>query len=418
MAQRIVRTLIRIGAFDSLTSGSRAAIDYDAHAHLSQSIAERGIVLLKNNGLLPLDPAGLRSIAVIGGNADRAVPTGGGAAAVEAIGGDPVSPPRQDDTFRTSVWIPSSPLLALRELAPTVDFHFHDGADPRAAAGVAGECSAAIVFATQLSSEFYDHPTLELPGGQADLIRHVAAVNARTCVVLETSGAVLTNWASEVAAVLEAWYPGQRGGEAIANVIFGEVNPSGRLPLTFPRAIEDLPRPQLDRPPASLDFVRSEDYDAADREEEFRVEYREGSNIGYKWYDSKDRVPAYCFGHGLSYTSFSYSNLEVDASGPEVRVRFTVSNDGPLAGDDIPQVYASTPMPRRRERRRLVSWTRIQLEPGERHTIDLSVDNKYLSRWDTDGGVWVRDSGTYEFSVGASSRDLRLHGGVTLLASL
>ncbi|MEU6609523.1 glycoside hydrolase family 3 C-terminal domain-containing protein [Streptomyces shenzhenensis] len=228
MVTRIVRTLNTVGLLGNPPTPA-ASIDPQRGADVAQAIAEQGIALLKNErALLPLDPNRVRSVAVIGGHADIAVPCGAGSATVSPQGGDPVrGDANPAHAFPTEVWVASSPLESLRTAAPHTEFRYASGDDPAAAAAPAAECDTAVVFAVQQASEHFDLPDLQLPADQAALIRTVAAANPDTVVVLETAGPVLTDWATEVPAVVEAWLPGQRGGQAIANVLLGHVKTTG-----------------------------------------------------------------------------------------------------------------------------------------------------------------------------------------------
>ena len=222
---------------------------------VAQKVEERGAVLLKNeHNILPLSTSSMKSIAIIGGHADVGVLSGGGSSQVSPPGGNPVPPPIAHNLF--TAWMaptyePSSPLASIREKAAGATVNFDPGTDPASAAALARDSQVAIVFAVQHESEGMDLENLSLPDKQDALIEAVAAANPHTIVVLETGGAVLMPWIDKVSGVVEAWYPGIRGGEAIADLLFGDVNPSGRLPITFPRSEADLPHPVHVDPPKS-----------------------------------------------------------------------------------------------------------------------------------------------------------------------
>lgn len=255
MAHRILRSMFAVGLFDH--PPQREAIDYAQDAPVAQKVAEEGIVLLKNGGdILPLSKRAAR-IAVIGGHADLGVLSGGGSSQVIPYSPDgrygfiPVGGEGMMATWADQVFDPDAPLAAIHAEAPKATVRFDTGRYPASAAALAKWADVAVVFATQWMMEGADAPDLSLPSGQDALIEAVAAANPHTVVVLETGDPVAMPWLDGVAGVLEAWYPGQRGGYAIASVLFGDVNPSGHLPVTFPKGIEQNPRPTLpgsDRP--------------------------------------------------------------------------------------------------------------------------------------------------------------------------
>jgi beta-glucosidase len=229
-------------------------IDAEADAAVAQRVEEQGAVLLKNaDNELPLKASSLRWIAVIGSHADAGVLSGGGSAQVDPIGGNAVPPekipPGPNGVLEVWVWDPSSPLRAIRAKAPNAKVNYDDGTESVAAAGLAGGSDIAIVFVHQHTHEGADLPNLSLPDNQDELIKQVAAANPHTIVVLENGDPVLMPWLNSVKAVLESWYPGQRGGEAIANILFGDVNPSGKLPISFPKSEADLPHLTIPTPP-------------------------------------------------------------------------------------------------------------------------------------------------------------------------
>ena len=250
MVTRILTGMIETGLMDHPLPATVQPIDYAAHAEVAQRDAEAAIVLLKNeHGLLPIAKTAKR-IVLIGAHADVGVLSGGGSSQVRSVGGVPVEIPLTQGeaaSFARITYHASSPLKALQAAAPGAAISYVDGSDPVAAAKAAAGADLAIVFAWQWQSEAQDAETLALPAGQDALIAKVAAANPKTAVVLETGGPVLMPWLSMVPAVIEAWYPGQRGGEAIAAVLTGTVNPSGRLPITFPAAEAQAPRPDRDR---------------------------------------------------------------------------------------------------------------------------------------------------------------------------
>lgn len=411
MVHRILRSEFAVGLFDR--PEERKSPDVFHGLEVAQQVAEQGAVLLKNSGgLLPLQP-GLRSIAVIGSHADVGVLSGGGSAQVDPPGGNAVPPTGPVSLFGAVVWHPSSPLKAIRTKAPHAKVDYDPGTNPATAAKLAASSDVAIVFVNQPSSEGNDLASLSLPGHQDALVAAVAAANPRTVVVMETGGAVTMPWIDGVGAVLEAWFPGIRGGEAIANLLFGEVNPSGRLPITFPRSEADLPRPKLAaQPPVPesqmVPFAPGLDFKVNGTK--FALNYQEGLRVGYKWYEAESKPPLFPFGFGLSYTTFIYSNLTTSPA----HVRFQVKNSGPLAGTETAQVYAVLPAPAGEPFHRLVAWRKIQLAPGETKTVELDLDPHYLSIFNASREAWELVPGKYTVYAGGSSRDLPLHAEINL----
>jgi beta-glucosidase len=412
MVHRILRTEFAVGLFD--LPPERKVVDVFAGFDVAQRVAEQGTVLLKNaHRQLPLSASRLHSIAVIGSHADVAVLSGGGSAQVDPPGGNAVPLPGDPRTpiFGQAVWHPSSPLKAIRAKAAQAKVEYNAGLDPGAAAALAKVSDIAIVFVNQPTSEGRDVTSLSLPDNQDQLVSAVAAANPHTIVVLETGGPVTMPWIDNVSAVLEAWYPGIRGGEAIANILFGDVNPSAKLPLTFPRAEPDLPHPRLMQqpPPASEADVETPFPGARYRvnRRRFEVDYNEGLKVGYKWYDAEGKQPLFAFGFGLSYTSYAYSNLKV-MPGRTVTVTFNVKNTGARAGAEVAQVYVSLPPSAGESPKRLVAWDKVRLAPGKTKTSTLTLDPHYLSISNADKGKWELVPGDYKFWVGSSSRNLPL----------
>ncbi len=247
-------------------------------------------------------------------------------------------------------------------------------------------------------------PDLSLPANQDQLVRQVAAANPHTIVVLETGGPVTMPWIDKVSAVLEVWYPGIRGGEATANLLFGAVNPSGKLPVTFPKSEADLPHPVL---PGTTPGAPHSGAPAP-----FDVNYTEGLKAGYKWFDAEKKEPLFPFGFGLSYTAFSYSGMKAAASGQNVTVTFNLRNSGPLAGAEVAQVYVALPAAAGEPPRRLVAWDKLRLAPGESKAVTLTVDPLHLSIFNVEKDAWELVPGDYQLYVGGSSRSTALAGTV------
>ncbi|HYY68417.1 MAG TPA: glycoside hydrolase family 3 protein, partial [Terriglobales bacterium] len=307
-ARRVLRSEFASGIIDDPVQ--KSVVDVEAGFATARRVAEQSSVLLKNQrNLLPLDRSRIHSIAVIGEHADTGMISGGGSAQVDPPG---VRPPK----WKEHVWFPTSPLKALRVQAPAASIRFDSGQDPVSAAALAKQSDVAIMFAHQWTSEDYDLPSLSLPGNQDLLIEQVAAANPRTIVVLETGSVVTMPWLDKVSAVLEVWYAGTKGADAVARIIFGDVNPSGKLPLTFPRREADLPHPIQATPPR-MNTVETF-IDPSKAKPLFSVNYDEGLKVGYKWFDAENKQPLFPFGFGLSYTTFAYSDMKVTDSGRSV----------------------------------------------------------------------------------------------------
>ena len=261
-----------------------------------------------------------------------------------------------------------------------------------------------------------DLDTLSLPDHQDDLIAKVAAANPHTIVVLETGGPVTMPWADQVNGILEAWYGGSRGAEAIARLIFGEVNPSAKLPITFPRSEADLPHLSVEKPPL-VSTTADGDPDAwkkiAAGLPAFQVRYDEGLKVGYKWYDAEQKQVLFPFGYGLSFTTYKYSDLKV-TPGASIQLRFRVANTGHRAGSEVAEVYAAMPASTGEPPKRLVGWSKVKLEAGESQDVTIEVDREYLSIFNVERDGWELIAGDYTLMVGGSSQSLPLKQSVHL----
>jgi len=377
--------------------------DVSAHLAIAQQEAEDGIVLLRNDhGALPLNTQ-VGSIAVIGAHADIGVLSGGGSSQVIPIGyakslefpvgGAVIVLPGGARAMPTEgqVYDPPSPVAAIRGEAQQARIIFDNGEDLAHAVQSARNADVAIVFAKQWMSEGHDVPSLSL-GSQDALIEAVAAANPRTIVVLETGGPVLMPWLAKVPAVVEAWYAGNRGASAIARVLFGEVNPSGRLPITFPADENQLPRPVL----PGLNMGNAP----------FDVDYSlEGADVGYRWFERKNETPLFPFGFGLSYTTFHLSNVAA-VGGSTIAVTADVTNDGAVEGKVTVQAYAAPPGDDEPEMLRLIGFSKVELKPGETRRIALTADPRLIADFDTECPCWHIDNDDYAVRVGTSSADL------------
>ncbi|WP_313540135.1 beta-glucosidase [Sphingomonas sp.] len=406
MVTRILTGLIASGLYDHPTPTTAQPIDYAAHAQVAQRVAEAGMVLLRNQGeLLPLAKSA-KKILLIGGHADVGVLSGGGSSQVRSVGGAPVEIPLTSGaaaSFARVTWHASSPLQAIRAKAPQAQVTYVDGSDPAAAAAAARSADMVVLFATQWATEAQDVDSLALPDQQDALIAAVAKANPKTVVVLETGGPVLMPWLEQVPAVLQAWYPGQRGGEAIAGILFGDVNPSGRLPISFPKSAEQLPRP---KPvvPAGLNSNAASDAGAGDGSAlpSWDVTYSEGANVGYRWYAAKGTQPLFPFGYGLSYTRFALSDARF-TGGAAPSVTVTVRNEGMRAGTVVPQLYVTGPED---GAPRLAAWKRQVLKPGEAAQLTLVANAHALARWK--GGRWTIAAGKYRLAIGQDSASAKM----------
>ncbi len=400
MTTRILRAMFTVGLFDN--PPVHTPIDADADADIAKRVAASGLVLLRNqDALLPL-PSTLHSIAIIGGHADQGVLSGGGSSQVFPVGGAALRVPRAFDgivsAWQTEIYDPSSPMAAIRAAAPHAVLRVDEGHYPAQAAAVAATCDIAIVFVTQWMSEAVDVPDLSLPDGQDALVAAVGAANPHTIVVLETGGAISMPWLGKVQAVMEAWYAGARGGEAIADALFGSVDPSGRLPVTFPTSEAQLPRPDIPG------FTQPDGT-------RIDVTYAEGADIGYRWFARKAIKPLFPFGFGLSYTAFSHTGLEItDGDVPTAKV--VLHNTGVRAGTDTAELYLiarnGTP------EHRLLGWAQHRLQPGESHGAEIKIDPRLLADFDVAAHGWHVPGGTYDIAVGTSAEDLPLHVSVKI----
>nr|WP_313958539.1 glycoside hydrolase family 3 C-terminal domain-containing protein [Novosphingobium sp. 9] len=397
---RRVLTSIYAAGLDANPAKPGGAIDFEADAKISGDIARQGIVLLRNEGgALPL-AASAKRIAVIGGYANAGVLTGGGSSQVHGKDGPVVTIQSGEhtgfDALIAPTWQPSSPMQAIKALAPGATVTYRSGDVIADAVAQAKKANVAIVFAVKPSSEGFDQADLSLPYGQDELIAAVTAANPHTIVVLETGNPVAMPWLDKTAAVMEAWFPGARGGEAIADVLFGKVNPSGHLPITFPKSVDQLPRPVLD---GYNEFEPNFAGDPPTPDARITADYNiEGSDVGYRWFARKGEAPLFPFGFGLSYTTFASTGLKTDGK----TASFTLSNTGKVQGATVGQLYmvsqAGTP------RQRLVGFQRVDLAPGASQKVSVTIDPRLLAEW-KDGG-WTIAAGDYTFALGSDAQHL------------
>ena len=383
---RRFRTMMRLGVFDH--PPQRKAVPTRRDGEEARELAEEGMVLLKNAGdELPLDSSRLHSIALIGGNAAKAKTGGRGSSHVAPL-------------------YTVDPLAGIQQRAGArVKVTLVGGRNIKLAAGAARAADVAVVMVGDRETEGSDHP-LALSGNQDELVQAVAAANPHTIVVVKTGSAVFMPWVDEVPAIIEAWYPGEEDGNAVAAVLFGDVNPSGKLPLTFPKQLSDLPACTPQQFPGVHGTVR----------------YSEGVFVGYRHFDAHEIEPLFPFGFGLSYTTFGYKNLTVfpgsasleNGSGRSVAVGFDVADTGTRPGKEVAQVYLGFPSTPdiAQPPKQLKSFEKVSLKPGQTVHVHLELDARSFACWDTGRHAWRIVPGTYRVMVGSSSRDIRLAGAV------
>ena len=391
---RRFRTMMQYGLFDNPPANQ--PVPEHADGDESRRIAEAGMVLLKNDGdQLPLNPDNLHTIAVIGPYAAKAATGGGGSSHVIPL-------------------YTVDPVPGIQQRAgANIKVSFDDGRNIDQAVALAKSADIAIVMVGDRETEGRDH-SITLAGNQDDLIQAVAAANSHTIVVLKTGSAVLMPWVDQVPAILEAWYPGEEDGNAVAAVLFGDVNPSGKLPMTFPKQLSDLPANTPEQYPGVNDTVQ----------------YSEGIFVGYRHYDAHNIQPLFPFGYGLSYTTFAYKNLAITShknkmaetinlpkfpknlSQHAVSVDMDVTNTGKRTGEEIVQLYIGLPSTSTipQPPLQLKGFQKVSLSPGETGHVHFRLDAQSLACWDTSQHKWTVLPGTYHIMVGASSRNILLSG--------
>lgn len=386
MVSRILTEMFRFGLFTRRQTGSpRAVVTSPSHATFARTAAEDGTVLLKNSGgILPLVPGRTRSIAVIGADGgSQAQAAGGGSAAVVA--------PYVVSPYRGIV----------SRAGPHTRVVYDDGNNLAQAAADARASDVAVVFASLFDQEDRDQTTLLLPAGENALIAAVAAANANTIVVLNTGSAVVMPWLGQVKGLLEAWYPGQEDGNAIAAILFGDVDPSGKLPVTFPAGQAQMPTATPDRWPGVAG----------------QTQYSEGLLVGYRWYDAGHVAPAFPFGFGLSYATFAFHHLAVSSpatSDGRETVKLEVTNTGRRAGAEVVQLYLNDPSAAGEPLRTLAGFQKVWLAPGQTAQVSFGLGPRTLSFWDQTTQWWKAIPGIYRVSAGDSSRNLPLTAAFTL----
>jgi beta-glucosidase len=383
MVSRVLTQMFRFGMFDKAPTGSTTTIvATPAHRAVALQGDEEGSVLLKNNGVLPLNPNGTESVAIIGTNAGAGVITGGGGSGSATSSG----------TY--------TPLYGIqqRTAGTNVKVAYDDGTNQTTAVALAQSSNVAIVFAyDDYGHEESDNTTLNLPNNQDALISAVAAANPNTIVVLSDNSAIMMPWLNQVAGVFETFYQGQEFGQSIAALLFGDVNPSGHLPITFPASLSQVPASTAAQWPGVNGTVQ----------------YSEGLDIGYRWYDANNVTPLFPFGFGMSYTTFSFSNLHIGAlNNGQATVTATVTNTGSRAGTEVAQLYVGDPASAGEPPHQLKGFQRVTLNPGASATVTFTVTAHDIAHWDTTSRNWIASAGTYQILVGDSSRNLPLNGSL------
>jgi beta-glucosidase len=387
LTSQVLTEMFAFGLFDKAPAGSPSqTATSPGHVTGARQLSEEGTVLLKDAGSVLPFGSGTASIAVIGADASTSPQTdGGGSAGVNSSG---TVTPLQGITTRAGSGIKVS---------------YNDGSSASSAASLAASSSVAVVFVSKSESEGSDLSNIDLSSSNNALISAVAAANPHTVVVLNTGSAVTMPWLSSVAGVLEAWYPGQEDGNAIAALLFGDVDPSGHLPVTFPASLSQVPASTAAQWPGTNGTVQ----------------YSEGLDVGYRWYDANNLTPLFPFGYGLSYTTFSFGNLSISAlpKGGAATVTATVTNTGSREGADVAQLYVTDPAASGEPPRQLEGFARVDLQPGQSKTVTFQLGQANLQYWNSSSSAWATSTGNYTISVGDSDRNLPLTGTLAVTSA-
>ncbi|MGN7785881.1 glycoside hydrolase family 3 C-terminal domain-containing protein [Niabella sp. 22666] len=398
--RRVLRVMMRTNTLSQ--QKIQGAYNTPAHQKVAFDVAAEGIVLLKNKeGVLPLRTQKLKTIAVIGENAIRKNASGGGSSQVKA-------------TYEIT------PLEGIKKMVGTTAEVLYaqgyrvgrhqtkaDSLMMKQALALAKSADAVIFIGGWtnkntdsdrlfLDTETVDKPGIEMPFGQDDLITALLKAQPNTVIALLGGGAIdMSSWQQKAKSILQCWYPGMEGGNALAHIIFGQVNPSGKLPVTFPVRLNDVGAHKLQAYPG----------------DGITVEYKEDIYVGYRYFDTYKIHPAFAFGHGLSYSDFTYSNLKIDSSNGKRMVYLTLKNTGKVYGGEVVQLYVrdeKSTLPR--PEKELKGFQKVFLKPGQSQNISFELTSKAFSYYDPGLGSWVLEPGSFEILVGSSSRDLRLRG--------
>ncbi|GBQ62542.1 beta-glucosidase [Ameyamaea chiangmaiensis NBRC 103196] len=393
VAHRVLRSMFAVGLFDNPIY--RRPLDVSHDRAVALTVAEQGIVLLKNqDSILPLMSG--QNVAVFGGHADLGVLEGGGSANVIPIGGNVAPDPGPRVWYGPKTYLPDPPVKWLRQFQEQNKGHvtYDDGADLRRVSDLAAHADVAIVFVTQWSHEGADAASMTLPDHQDALIEQVAHANPHTIVVLENNVIPEMPWLTNIAGLVEAWYPGSAGGEAIARIVDGDVNPSGHLPLTFPVDTSQLPRPEI--PGAGFDDAIS-----IQMKQDQNVFYTEGSDVGYRWMERQNLKPQFPFGFGLSYSDFGITQIHANG----LQASATALNRSKKDGTTVVQFYVRPP----HGTKRLVGWARIFLAGHTSRDVTINIPRRSIARFDTQRHAWRVDAGDYDVYAGLDSSDLPTH---------
>lgn len=393
--------MFKLGIFDRPVA--QTAIDQAGDGAIARAIGEQSAVLLKNaNNLLPFDAKSVRSVALIGQGAYANKAVSG------CCGGSSDVIPLYTVTPLEGV---QSVLKQLGSSATaTLTIVADDNSNLAAAVDAAKQADVVIMLAGTIAEEGADRTSIELSNNQDAMIAAVAAANPRSALVMKDNASALMPWIDQVPAVLETWFPGQEDGNIMANLVFGVANPSGKLPVTFPKKSGDWPA----NTPAQYPGVNVNGVPT--------VTYSEGLQIGYRLYDAQNVKPLFAFGHGLSYASFKLSSLQVSPQASDgtkpITVSVDVENSGKVAGAEVPQVYVSLPAGLGQPPKRLVGFQKVMLAPGEKKTVQIIIDpnsaSHPLATWDTASQQWKTANGQIQVMVGNASDNLTLTSGLSV----
>jgi beta-glucosidase len=385
--RRNLRVMLATRVLDA--DRKKGSLNTAAHQEVARQVAEEGIVLLKNeSNTLPLDAAKLKTIAVIGENATRLHAHGGDSSGIKAF--YEVNP--LDGIVKR--------IGGKVNVVVSEGYRKDGGADLAERAVVAAKSADAVIYFGGLNHdkgfdcEGADRKDMKLPYGQDELIQKIVAANPKTVVVLEGTMVEMDAWLDKVPALLQAWYPGMEGGNALARVLFGDVNPSGKLPATFPKKLSDSPAHALGNYPGTNGTVT----------------YAEGLLVGYRWFDTKNIEPLFPFGFGLSYTTFKYSDLKlIPGTNGIVTAQFEIENTGKVGGAEVAQLYVHEKSPSLvRPEKELKGFKKVFLKPGEKQTVSIQLNQGAFSYYDDGKKTWVAQADDFEIQIGSSSRDIRL----------
>ncbi|CAI3957035.1 glycoside hydrolase family 3 protein [Commensalibacter papalotli (ex Botero et al. 2024)] len=400
MAYRVLYGLIQVGAYDHPATKSEQPENVAIHEAISQKIAENGIVLLQNKqNILPLATT-VKNIAIIGGHANEGVLSGGGSSQVTARGGNIKLKTGMQTWPGPESYFPSSPMKTIQALAPEAKVQFAGGDNIQQAVDLAKNSDVVIIFATKWSAEAFDNADLSLPGNQNQLIEAVAKAGKPVVVVLETGNPVEMPWLNNVDAVVEAWFPGTSGGTAIANVLFGKVNPSGRLTTTWPKSLSQVPYPTIK---GAGRIINADPGQPMENDSSVISSLSldiDKANVGYRWYQDKKITPLYPFGYGLSYTTFKYTkitlNNNLSGKNPTMTAEVTVENTGKKDGADAVQVYGTMPDG---TTSRLLGFDKVALKAGETKTVSIPLALQAIANYEPKAHHWELPAGTYTIAV-------------------